>query len=840
MRKILFLAILLFAFGISSLRGQSQCTINHFDELSGMDKWLVTQIVQDRQGMIWVATWNGLNRYDGYQFETFKSQAGDGVVMPSDRIQDIMLDNDGNLLCKIDKRALLFNTGTCKFTTLSEKTEKEALGVFEERVRKARGGKRVYIDIDDPYGQQWRIRRDGELLRKDQANGQYIHYSSDIKPLTYLSYGITDRQGNVWLKSGNGLFRLTFSQRHYQEIRQEKPTRVRSFCLDGKQRYWVTTNDDATIRIYDKNNNLLGYLDRKGDIRSDYVSFGSSIYHIMQDSQGTIWMCSKPDGLFRLREVGNCHFTIEQFRHDAANRTSLGGNELYCTAEDQRGRLWVATFNNGLECVENPREQTLSFANRTNGLHQPDNGSPLRIHHIYITKKGVLLGATTEGLLVGDVTAHDLRSVKFRLHQRDANRSASLSCNAVVYVMEDSKGRIFACTESGGVNQILTDDLLSEQLDFRHFNTLTGLASDIAMSVVEDEESLLVVSNNMLIRLNPDSNVSVGFDIHFWQQPFRFTDAVPLRLPDGKWIFGHHNGAFTISLSDLQKSSFVPPIAFTSLSVQNDNPNKAVNSLDTLTLLPPNRSMTLFFSALDYSDGGDILYAFQMGKDKEWINLGKNRSVSFLNLDPGTYRLNIRSTNSDGVWVDNTRVLTIIVKPTFWETPWATLLYLLLFCAIVYGIYRTRRHIINLRRQQHELQEAYLALLSSQDKAEERIADSQPPVAVPKLKHEDEDFMQRAIKFIEEHISDSDINIGDMADATATSRSGLHRKMKSLLGVTPLDFIREARIRKACKMLKAGDSINDVAYACGFSNPKYFRKCFKDKTGMSPTEYKEQ
>ena len=81
--------------------------------------------------------------------------------------------------------------------------------------------------------------------------------------------------------------------------------------------------------------------------------------------------------------------------------------------------------------------------------------------------------------------------------------------------------------------------------------------------------------------------------------------------------------------------------------------------------------------------------------------------------------------------------------------------------------------------------------------------------------------------------------IGDMADATATSRTGLHRKMKSLLGVTPLDFIREARIRKACQMLSAGESVNDVAYACGFSNPKYFRKCFKDLTGKTPTEFKE-
>lgn len=101
----------------------------------------------------------------------------------------------------------------------------------------------------------------------------------------------------------------------------------------------------------------------------------------------------------------------------------------------------------------------------------------------------MLLGATTGGLLIGDVSSKDLRSIKFRLHKRDSNRSSSLSNNAVIYIMEDSKGRIFVCTESGGLNQIITDDLLSEQLDFKQFNTLTGLPSDIINSVVEDNGS---------------------------------------------------------------------------------------------------------------------------------------------------------------------------------------------------------------------------------------------------------------------------------------------------------------------------------------------------------------
>ena len=184
--------------------------------------------------------------------------------------------------------------------------------------------------------------------------------------------------------------------------------------------------------------------------------------------------------------------------------------------------------------------------------------------------------------------------------------------------------------------------------------------------------------------------------------------------------------------------------------------------------------------------------------------------------------------------MDNTRTLTIIVKPTFWETRWAQLLYILLFLAVVWAVIHTYRYIRHIKRQQQETHEAYLALLNASVSQEESKA------VKPKMKPEDEAFMQRAMKFIEDHISDLDVNIGDMAEATATSRSGLNRKMKSILGVTPLDFIREARIRKACAMLSQGAMVKDVAYACGFSDVIYFRKCFKAEIGKAPSEYREE
>lgn len=88
-------------------------------------------------------------------------------------------------------------------------------------------------------------------------------------------------------------------------------------------------------------------------------------------------------------------------------------------------------------------------------------------------------------------------------------------------------------------------------------------------------------------------------------------------------------------------------------------------------------------------------------------------------------------------------------------------------------------------------------------------------------------------------IGDSSITIDDMASAVAVSRSGLHRKVKHLVGTSPMEFLREARIRKAIQMLtESSKPVSEIAYLCGFSDPKYFSKCFKASTGQTPTEYK--
>lgn len=106
----------------------------------------------------------------------------------------------------------------------------------------------------------------------------------------------------------------------------------------------------------------------------------------------------------------------------------------------------------------------------------------------------------------------------------------------------------------------------------------------------------------------------------------------------------------------------------------------------------------------------------------------------------------------------------------------------------------------------------------------------------------DEEFLQRAIDLIHQHLDDPEFDQVMFQEAMGTSRSTLYRKLKSLTGLNPSSFIRNIRIKAACRIMeeKRNLRISEVAYAVGFNDPKYFSACFKKEMGMLASEYMER
>ena len=174
-------------------------------------------------------------------------------------------------------------------------------------------------------------------------------------------------------------------------------------------------------------------------------------------------------------------------------------------------------------------------------------------------------------------------------------------------------------------------------------------------------------------------------------------------------LFGASGGVFIFNPDSIRKSSYIPPIVFSKLMVTNEDITPGDNSLlkvdiddtDPLVLSHKENIFSVHFAALDYTNPQNIQYAYILdGFEKQWTFADKQRSVTYTNLPRGEYVLRVRSTNSDGVWVDNERILNIVILPSFWETPVAYVLYVLFILIIIlvavyilFTIYRLKHEV---------------------------------------------------------------------------------------------------------------------------------------------------
>lgn len=119
--------------------------------------------------------------------------------------------------------------------------------------------------------------------------------------------------------------------------------------------------------------------------------------------------------------------------------------------------------------------------------------------------------------------------------------------------------------------------------------------------------------------------------------------------------------------------------------------------------------------------------------------------------------------------------------------------------------------------------------------------DAESKIEPAELKGYDEALMEKIMRIMNEQIDNPDLNVEMLGQSVGISRVQLHRKLKELIGMTPSDFIRNIRLKRACRLLQKPDvEVTQVAYAVGFSSQPHFSTAFKRYTGFSPTEYRQR
>ena len=151
-----------------------------------------------------------------------------------------------------------------------------------------------------------------------------------------------------------------------------------------------------------------------------------------------------------------------------------------------------------------------------------------------------------------------------------------------------------------------------------------------------------------------------------------------------------------------------------------------------------------------------------------------------------------------------------------------------------------KARIFNLLEQRKKLQALYCASLIPT--SSERQTTEQPKqISAPALSPNDQKFMDKVLETIDRNLDNGDLMVEDIASEVNMSRSVFFKKLKTLTGLSPIEFLKEIRMKRAAQLIETEEyNMAQIAYMVGFNDSHYFSKCFKQQYGITPTEYKEK
>lgn len=532
-----------------------------------------------------------------------------------------------------------------------------------------------------------------------------------------LHSAFSDRQGNLWMGThAKGLEKVTFKRKPffmetpYPDLNESLSNEVRGLWEDDLGQKWVAFKN-GVLRLYNRQKEYIGYLTEEGKVAKQGKPVAGVAYNIMQDRKGVFWISTKGDGIIRAERSADASntYTLKRFVHNSKDVYSLSSNNVYSMHEDANGRIWAATFDGGLNYIEPTDSGQVNFINHRNHLKGYPIDKCYRARFVTSDSKGRIWVGTTSGALCFDGNFKQPEDIVFHHFLRIPGDKNSLGNNDVHWIIENEAHDIYLATFGGGLSKVISLDE-SGKASFKSYDIGDGLPSDMLLAICEDHINQLWISTEHGIsKFDPKTERFENFDDKNFSFRVRFSEATSIITEDGDICFGASNGVFSFHPDSIYKSSYIPPIQFSSLSIVNNEVTPGEhsilkNSLDNTTqivLTHKENIIGIQFAALDYTDPENIQYAYILeGLDKHWTYTSKLRSATYTHLPKGKYVFKVRSTNSDGAWVENTRALSIEILPAFWETSWAYVLYtvfiiLFIFIAayVMFTIYRLKHEV---------------------------------------------------------------------------------------------------------------------------------------------------
>ncbi len=333
----LFLAILL---RISHCHAQViSGNFHRFSLDQGLSMNFINCIGQDRQGFIWVGTADGLNKYDGYKFTTYRNKPAVAGSISNNLILSVYVDKAGVLYVGTNDGGLnIYNREKDTFMALRHDPGNPA-SISSDRVNTI---------FEDHAGTLW-IGTENGLDTFDRTTNTFTHYIREPANLNSLTCNMIralaeDKSGNLWIGTENGLSilqanRKNFRHFHHQPGNPESLSRnaIRSLFIDSDEDIWIGTAFGGVNRFH-KTTQSFSHLQYKPSDSNSIV--GDYVAGICGDKEGNIWFATN----FGVSVLDKRNKTLTSFQQDSYDDNSLVDNGLNTIFRDRDNNIWIGSI----------------------------------------------------------------------------------------------------------------------------------------------------------------------------------------------------------------------------------------------------------------------------------------------------------------------------------------------------------------------------------------------------------------------------------------------------------------------------------------------------------------
>ncbi len=574
--------------------------------------------------------------------------------------------------------------------------------------------------IEDRNADTWMCTAEKGIVRYQRKTGEldiFMNNPDDpesISDNTNLAI-MEDKNGLIWSgtwKAGLNYFNpncLKFGLYKYESNKENtlNDDYILSFLQDSKDQVVIGTGKS----ICNFNINTKQFTNVKldpNDVNS--LIFNSQVTFILKDFDDTYWYGSNGNGLYHYFPKTKKY----KHYHTSNSPNSLSSDIINYILLDADNNLWISTYYGGINLFDRQKDNfTTYLADKSNT--ELFSGTVLNLRQ---DKKGkIWVGTEKNGLLI-------LNPKTRTFIKPFTEKSGSPLYKGIIFsTYFDQKGKLWVSC----VDRFLElDPETFKYID--HSEDKPLFRSDFSGITQDAQGNFWLISSNGLFRYNPSKKEAKRFGKPDGTQGFEFNYNAILKLSNDKILVGGWTGMNYFDPKEIVEITNPPSVSFTELYVLNklDTLSTHISRTDQITLSYRDYFFAIHFAAFDFSNPTENKFMYKMdGLDEDWIDIGTQHQLTFTNLDPGDYVLNIKAANSQGVWNDKPLQLKITITPPFWRTKWFYALCLIVIIGSIYFYIKYREKKLRLEKEilEKKVEERTLELNEEKLKVEEAHKD---------------------------------------------------------------------------------------------------------------------